>query len=46
MKAYWIYPETIGCFDKFDTKWISLCKALGCEVIPEALLVSPIETNQ
>jgi len=45
MKAYWIYPETINCFDEFDTKWIALCKALGYEETPKALLISPIETN-
>lgn len=43
MKAYWIYPDTIKCFDEFDTKWVALCKALGYNEPQKSLLIMPIE---
>lgn len=46
MKAYWISPETINCFDKSDTKWVALCKALGYNEPQNAILMTPIEIAQ
>jgi len=46
MKAYWITPETINCFDEFDTKWIALCKALGYEEPQKAICILPLIINQ
>lgn len=46
MKAYYIYPETIGCFDEYDVKWVNLCKVMGYNSPQKSLLVIPIETNQ
>jgi len=44
MKAYEIRPETIGCYDTYDAKWISLCRAMGyTENIPNYITVIPIE---
>lgn len=46
MKAYYIYPSTINCFDESDSKWVDLCKALGYEQPQRCLLIIPLETNQ
>lgn len=47
MKAYWIRPETIGCYDEYDSKWVKLITALGYDPKnpPRAVLIAPIETN-
>jgi len=45
MKAVYIYPESINCFDKYDLKWIALCKVMGYETPTDFLLVIPIQTN-
>lgn len=48
MKAYYIYPETIGAFNEWSNEWLRLIVALGYDATkpPKSILIAPIETNQ
>jgi len=46
MKAYWIYPETVGFSSEFSEGWIKFCEKLGYGETPPAILIIPVQDEQ